>query len=454
MSILFAARVASADAQAEAVALFDQGIKDLKAGDYAKACKELAASNDKWPDSGTKGALALCYTQLGKVASAWQLWHELADIAPTPALRGDATKKADKLAARVPHYTVKLAGPTPGVIVTINGGKVDPSLGLPLPIDPGPVAAAAEADGYVPWASKDLAATEGQQLDIEVPVLDKKKVTHSARSKDSTDKPTLSGGAGKATFAAAELVPGKSIDGNFTRDDELDGYLITVRANMRLKLEVTHAGSKMGLDTQLFVYGPVGSSSISNSADTPLYADDDSGWGKLSKIASATFVDAGKYAVVVTTKGGKGRGNYRLVASCLAGCTNSSSIEQPEVPVDPSIAPARHRRHLIGATIGGVGVAAAIAGGVFGFQASAGWSDAKTTCGGAIDSCPPAQLATAQRQVDDARSAATRSTIAIGAGAAAIVTGVVLWLTAPKLEVAVTPTVGSGTVGVAISGSL
>ncbi|HEV7554917.1 MAG TPA: hypothetical protein VGO00_05630, partial [Kofleriaceae bacterium] len=292
-SVLFAARVASADAQAEAVALFDQGVKDLKAGDYAKACKELAASNDKWPDSGTKGALALCYTQLGKVASAWQLWHELADIAPSPALRADAVKKADKLASRVPHYAVKLAGATPGLVVMINGGKVDPSLGLPLPIDPGPVAATAEADGYEAWASKDLVAAEGKQLDIEVPVLDKKKVAARSKSKDATDKPTLSGGAGKATFASAELVPGKSVDGSFSRDDQLDGFLINVRANVRLKLEITHAGSKMGLDTQLFVYGPVGSS----YPDTPLYADDDSGWGKLSKIASATFVDAGKYAV-------------------------------------------------------------------------------------------------------------------------------------------------------------
>jgi hypothetical protein len=355
----------------------------------------------------------------------------------------------------VPHYVVKLAGATPGIVVMINGGKVDPSLGLPLPIDPGPVTATADADGYEAWASKDLAAAEGQQLDIEVPVLDNKKVVAGrAKSKDSTDKPRLSGGAAKATFAAAELVPGKSVDGVFGRDDQLDGYLITVRANVRLKLEVTHAGSKMGLDTQLFVYGPVGAS----YPDTPLYADDDSGWGKLSKIASATFVDAGKYAVVVTTKGGKGRGNYRLVAACLAGCTNSSSIEksdQPDVvPADRSIEQSRHRRHLIGLTIGGVGVAAAIAGGVFGLQANSSWSDAKTTCGGAIDSCPPAQLATAQRQVDDARSAATRSNIALGVGAAAIVTGVVVWLTAPKLEVGITPTLGSGTVGVSISGSL
>ncbi|MGH2898541.1 MAG: hypothetical protein ACRDMZ_07690, partial [Solirubrobacteraceae bacterium] len=49
----FGARAAMADPHAEAVVLFDQGIKDMKAGRLDKACPELQASLDLVKDSGT-----------------------------------------------------------------------------------------------------------------------------------------------------------------------------------------------------------------------------------------------------------------------------------------------------------------------------------------------------------------------------------------------------------------
>jgi len=171
--VMLVSRIAAADPQAEATALFDQGIKDMKAGNFEKACKELADSNAKYPDSGTKGSLALCYTSLGKVASAWLLWRELADTAPAK-LRPDAAKKAEKLASRVPHVVIKAAA-TPGLAVTINGAKIDATLGVPVPIDPGKLAVVATADGHDAW-SKDYTAAEGQTVTIEVPALAAKSV--------------------------------------------------------------------------------------------------------------------------------------------------------------------------------------------------------------------------------------------------------------------------------------
>lgn len=321
------AQLASADVQGEAVALFDQGIKDFKAGNYDKACKELAASNDKWPDSGTKGALALCFTQQGKLASAWQLWHELADIAPKPELRANAAKKADALAARVPHYTIKLAQPTPGIVVSVNGSTVDASLNLPLPIDPGPVSVTASAEGYATWTGTSLVAVEGQTLDIAIPAL-----TKSAEPAGGTSK---------------------------------------------------------------------------------------TGGGPMTKPGGGATPD----------------------------------------PIAIDLAATRHRRHVVALAVGGVGVAAGVVGGVFGLQARSHWNEAKQTCGGSIDACSMAQLPRAQKQVDDARHAGTLSTIGFGVAGAAIATGVIVWLTAPhdgrKTETpTISPTVGAGTVGVSISGSL
>jgi serine/threonine-protein kinase len=223
----------------------------------------------------------------------------------------------------------------------------------------------------------------------------------------------------------------------------------------------------MGLDTQLYVYGPSGGAGYPASS---LYADDDGGWGKLSKIAAASFTDAGKYAVVVAAKN-KTRGNYRLVVTCLSGqCepepvttvgsgngNGSGTITVPNDHKDTGTPPnddavrARKRRHLIAYGVGGLGLVGLGVGGFFGLKASGLNDDAKKTCGGSITSCDPAKLPIAQKQVDDARSAANISTVGFIAGGALAVTGVVIYLTAPKVvennTVKVTPVVGGGTVG-------
>jgi hypothetical protein len=172
---LFAAP-AAADAQAEAVALFDQGIKDMKAGHLDKACAELAASLQLVKDSGTKGALARCHGRSGRVASAWALWRELADTAPTAELRTDAAAQAAKLERRLPRYTLSLAGPTPGLVVQVNGHDVAVDLSVPVPVDPGTITVTAvgrdgERATTRSW-SHDFTAIEGETVSIEIPALE------------------------------------------------------------------------------------------------------------------------------------------------------------------------------------------------------------------------------------------------------------------------------------------
>lgn len=171
-----AARPAAADPEAEAVALFDQGIKDMKAGHLEKACSELQASLQLVKDSGTKGALARCYGRVGRIASAWLLWRELSDTAPTAELRADAAAQAGKLERRLPKYTIKLAAPTPGLFVQVNGREVAVAVPVAVPVDPGPVAVTAvgrdgERATTRSW-SHDYTAVEGQTLAIEIPALE------------------------------------------------------------------------------------------------------------------------------------------------------------------------------------------------------------------------------------------------------------------------------------------
>lgn len=162
---------AHAEAPPDAIALFEQGIKDMQAGNIELACRELSASLAMYPDSGTKGALAECYTRLGKVASAWKLWKELADTAPAE-LRPEAAANAAQLDARLPRYVLKLSPQAPETIsVTVNGARViDPTLPVPLPIDPGAILVTATAPEFIAW-SQSFQAREGATITIEVPPL-------------------------------------------------------------------------------------------------------------------------------------------------------------------------------------------------------------------------------------------------------------------------------------------
>jgi hypothetical protein len=147
----------------------------MKAGRLDKACPELQASLDLVKDSGTKGALARCHGLAGRLASAWLLWRELTDTAPTAELRADAAAQASRLEPRLPRYSIRIAAPSPRLVVQINGRKVSTSMPLAVPVDPGKVSIiASERDGdraiSETW-KHEYTAVEGQTLTIEIPAL-------------------------------------------------------------------------------------------------------------------------------------------------------------------------------------------------------------------------------------------------------------------------------------------
>jgi hypothetical protein len=106
--------------------------------------------------------------------------------------------------------------------------------------------------------------------------------------------------------------------------------------------------------------------------------------------------------------------------------------------------------------VGAVGVVGLGVSTVVGLLAKSKWEQAKTDCG---PSC--AATSTAQSEADSAHSQATTANVLFGLGAAAVVTGVVLWLLAPSgnaggatSSARVAPMLGPSTVGLAATGSL
>jgi hypothetical protein len=304
--LLFVASTALADDdKAQAVALFEEGLKELKAGNFEKACASLRKSNELHADSGTRGSLARCYEKLGKVASAWKLWVDLSTTAPKN-LRGDAAANAAKLEPRLPKYMFKVAAGTPKLGITIDGVTVDPTPDVAVPIDAGKYIVEVNAAGYAAWKTA-FAAVEGKTAEIKI-----------------------------------ELTPIKS----------------------------------------------------------------------------------------------------------------NEPEPQPQPPPITEKPTPKSSRKTIGFAMLGVGGALAITGTVFGVIARSRYNDAQDICGGDIDVCNVDRLEEAQDKVDTARSAGNIATITLIAGGAALVTGVVLIVTAPKASrsVAISPMVGSDTAGVLVRG--
>jgi len=108
------------------------------------------------------------------------------------------------------------------------------------------------------------------------------------------------------------LAYGEAVEGAFTSDLEFHAYTFAAVAAADVTLEVTHLGSSSTLDTTLFVFGPRDSEGGSGPR---LATDNDSGYGKLSKVSVST-AGQGTYTVVIGTADGLGRGHYRLELRC------------------------------------------------------------------------------------------------------------------------------------------
>jgi len=119
--------------------------------------------------------------------------------------------------------------------------------------------------------------------------------------------------AANAVTMKVRLEYDEAQEGEFDKDLQFFGYVFNAHEGGLVNLEVTHLGSSQGLDTSLFVYGPrkgaeYGDSNIAN--------DDDSGYGRLSKIEELRIEETGDYLVVVGTSNAMGRGKFRLLLTC------------------------------------------------------------------------------------------------------------------------------------------
>jgi hypothetical protein len=161
--------------KAAAEALFREGMRLSKAGSYAEACPKLEESQRLEPSLGVQYYLADCFEKVGRSASAWANFVEVANkarLAGETAKEQTARKRADELEPKLSRLSVEVEdGKLPGL--TVLRGQIpigSGQWGVPVPVDPGSYELKASAPGYESW-SKTIEVKAGAALSERIPAL-------------------------------------------------------------------------------------------------------------------------------------------------------------------------------------------------------------------------------------------------------------------------------------------
>jgi hypothetical protein len=176
IAVPLSAHAQQSDHKALAEQLFNQGRQLAKANDWTAACPKFEASLRYDAALGTKLNLATCYEHIGKLASAWGLYRDAAEIAAraNDAKRRDyAQTKAGALEPRLPKLTITVPAHAPtGFEVTRDGTAVDAAaFGTALYVDPGKYAITATAPGFKS-VTQHITLGEAKSETVVIPILE------------------------------------------------------------------------------------------------------------------------------------------------------------------------------------------------------------------------------------------------------------------------------------------
>jgi serine/threonine-protein kinase len=168
---------ASPQDQAVAQSLYDDAKTLMNAKNFVQACPKLEESQRLDPSPATEFHLADCYEHIGRTASAWAAFLEVASNSKLAGRSERETIARDRAAALVPKLTklvinVPAGSQTPGMVVKRNGTAVqEGQWGTALPVDQGTLSIEASAPGKQTWQTQVQAAGEGKTASVDVPPL-------------------------------------------------------------------------------------------------------------------------------------------------------------------------------------------------------------------------------------------------------------------------------------------
>lgn len=167
------AEPSAADA-ATARSLFDEARKLMKQGKYAEACPKLEEGARLNPGIGMRFNLAACWEHLGRTASAWNLYLDVAaaaKLANQPAREKEARKAAQALEPLLSQLTIAVPEKVPGLEIKRDGTVIgEGAYGTAVYVDPGTHVIEASAPEHEPWSQKTEVATK-DKIVVSVPKL-------------------------------------------------------------------------------------------------------------------------------------------------------------------------------------------------------------------------------------------------------------------------------------------
>lgn len=180
----------SAADRAAAQALFDQARKLMNDDRYEEACKKFEESQRLDPAPGTQLNLADCFERIGKTASAWINFLEVAAKAKKEYRITVAKERAAALEPQLVRLAILVPHRVSGLEIRRDDNLVrEPQWGTALPIDPGRHTITATAPGKKPWTQKFEIAEDKKQHEITVAKLADAPIEPKQKPKQKPEKP-------------------------------------------------------------------------------------------------------------------------------------------------------------------------------------------------------------------------------------------------------------------------
>ncbi len=159
---------------ATARTLFNEARALAKKGQYDDACPKFEESFKLRPGEGTRFNLADCWEHIGRTASAWAEYLEVASSAKL-AGRQDrerlARKRADALEPQLSKLVIRVPADEAGIAVKRDGNPVgEGAWGTPVPVDPGQHTIEASAPGKSTW-TEEVKVSGAEPVVVEIPSL-------------------------------------------------------------------------------------------------------------------------------------------------------------------------------------------------------------------------------------------------------------------------------------------
>lgn len=236
LALGFCVGAAQASDPAAARALFDQGRELAAAGDYAGACAKFEASLALDVGIGTKYNLADCWEHVGRTASAWTLFLEVARdsrAAGQSDREAVARQRAEALAPKLSSVRIEVHSPAAEQQVLLDGSGIERGAwGNELPLDPGEHTLSARAPGREDFTTT-LRVDVASKLRVTVPALALRAAPAPEPDAEQSQLPFILAASTTGAFAVGTVVTGLLYEARQEDYDEANAARAPDRADAR-----------------------------------------------------------------------------------------------------------------------------------------------------------------------------------------------------------------------------